>query len=186
MRRRNARGLYLFQDQDVAAMVARVAIIIGLEVQIGHLHSPEPPRDEKPVANRKQAAPADPGVRNGSRTAARRERDHLDAESRGRWETSLAEGRRASLEELAKKVRLTSVQVEVLYGLLGAEQERMLELLRRIRQHDLPMADARAQVEVIRRATDQQVDAELDDDQFSSYAEMRPVYWVGGPAPGQR
>lgn len=174
MRHRIAGGLYPFPDQDVVAMVARIALIIGLEAQIEHLHSSDSPRQEQPVANRKVAAP----------TATRRERDRLDQESRSRWETSLAEGRRASLEELAKEARLSSVQVEVLYDLLGTEQERMLELLRRIREEGLSMADARARVEVIRRATDEQVEAELDDDQFSSYAEMRPVYRVGGPPPG--
>jgi hypothetical protein len=174
MHRRIVGGLYPFPDQDVVAMVARIALIIGLEAQIEHLHSPEPPG----------VLQSEPGVRDGSTTATRRQRDCVEEESRTRWERSLAEGRRASLEELAKKVHLSSVQVEVLYDLLGTEQERMLELLRRVRQDDLPMADARAQVEVIRRATDEQVDAELDDDQFSSYAEMRPVYRVGGPPPG--
>lgn len=110
----------------------------------------------------------------------------LDDESRSRWEASLEEGRRASLEELAEKVHLSSVQVELLYDLFGTEQERMLEVFREVREDGLPMADARARVEVIRTATDQEVDAELDDDQFSGYEEMRPVYRVGGPPPGRR
>jgi hypothetical protein len=110
----------------------------------------------------------------------------LAAATRSRWESGLEEGRRASLQELAKKEHLSSVQVEVLDDLLSAEQEKMLEVFRRVREDGLPMPDARAQVEVIRLATDREVDTELDldDDQLSSYEQMRPVYRVGGPPPG--
>jgi hypothetical protein len=153
-------------------MVARIAIIVGA-LSLGAL------------ATRVARLEADPGGRDRSRTAAREDRD-LDEENRSRWKTSLEEGRRASLDELAKKVHLSSVQVKLLYELLGTEQQKMLEVFRRVREDGLPMADVRAQVEVIRMATDQEVDVELDDDQFSGYAEMRPVYRVGGPPPGRR
>jgi hypothetical protein len=45
----------------------------------------------------------DPGVREQLRTAVREEQDRLDEEGRSRRETSLAESRRANLEELAKR-----------------------------------------------------------------------------------
>jgi len=189
-------------SEAAGALATRVA---RLEAQIEHLQNPEPSGHEKRVPNRQAETPAereertalaqntlrnvlqsDPGVRDELRTAVREEQDRLDEESRSRRETHLAEGRRANLEELAKKVHLSTVQVELLYDLLGAERERMLEVFRRVRENGLSTADARTEVEVIRKATDKEVDAELDDDQFSGFQEMRPVYRVGGPPPGRR
>jgi hypothetical protein len=196
------RGEAGFSSEAPGVLATRVA---RLEAQIEQQQSPEPSGQGKAVANRKLAATADreertalaqntlrnvlqsdPGVRDQLRTAVREEQDRLDEESRSRWETSLAEGRRASLEELATQVHLSSVQVELLYDLLGTEREKMLEVFRRVREDGLSIAAARAQVELIRKATDKEVDAELDDDQFSGYEEMRPVYRVGGPPPGRR
>lgn len=161
------------EDQDVVARVARIAIIVGALSFAGII-----------VMLVKVAAPAEREERTAP--ALNTLRSVLHPATRSRWETSLEEGRRASLQELARKVHLSSVQVEFLHAVLGTEQEMAHEVFRRVREDGLPMADARAQVEVIRLGTDKEVDAELDDDQFSSFEEMRPVYRIGGPPPGRR
>lgn len=162
-------------------MLARIAIIIGALSFAGSIV----------VLTRSEAAssaemPPIREVPDQLTAAVREQRDRLDEDDRSRWELSLAEGRRASLKELARKVHLSSVQLELLDDRLGIEGEKMLEVFRRVREDGLPMADARAQVDVIRTATDDAMHAELDADQFAGYEEMRPVYRIGGPPPGRR
>jgi hypothetical protein len=113
-----------------------------------------------------------PQIHERLRAVVQEEQQRLSDERRDQWQARAAERSRGRVTELAARVGLSDKQTDWLNDTLDAEREQLSDLFAQARE-DQNFADMRGKATQLRAATDASVKAQLKDDQFAAYTDMR-------------
>jgi hypothetical protein len=189
-------GAAVAEEREAPQAAPLVTRIRELETQLGDLgqtvrierrarREPPEPRPassaESPPAvappNTERAVMAlfdseNPQIRGRLRTVVQEEQQRLSDERREQRQARAAERSRGRVSELATRVGLSDQQADWLNDALDAEREQLSDLFAQARE-DQNFADMRSKATQLRAATDASVKAQLKDDQFAGYSDMR-------------
>jgi hypothetical protein len=113
-----------------------------------------------------------PQIRERLRNVVQEEQQRLQDERREQWQARAAERSRGRVSELAARVHLSDQQADWLNDTLDAERDQLSDLFAQARE-DQNFAEMRSKSAQLRAATDASVKAQLKDDQFTAYSDMR-------------
>jgi len=149
---------------------------------------PSEPREPRPASSAESPPPVaapnteravmavldseNPQIRERLRSVVQEEQQRIQDERRDQWLSRAAERSHGRVSELATRVHLSDQQAEWLNNTLDAEREQLSDLFAQARE-DQNFAEARSKSTQLRAATDGSVKAQLKDDQFAAYSDMR-------------